>query len=48
MKKFIMILFIGLGVLSVTGCNTMQGLGQDVSKGGQALSASADNVKSQM
>ncbi|WP_051532197.1 entericidin A/B family lipoprotein [Brackiella oedipodis] len=34
--------FAVIGLLAVAGCNTMEGVGHDISKGGQALSNSAE------
>lgn len=31
-----------LVVLSVTGCNTMRGVGKDIKKGGEAIEKAAD------
>ena len=45
MHRFI--LFTGLVALSLmaSGCNTMEGFGQDVQKGGQNIEKSADDHK---
>lgn len=32
-------------LLALAACNTMEGLGQDVQKGGQALENTADDAK---
>ncbi len=37
MKKLIAILFFGLAVFSLTGCNTLKGAGQDIENAGQKL-----------
>lgn len=34
-----------IAALSIAGCNTMQGLGEDIKKGGSALSETAEDVK---
>jgi len=53
MKKQIITILISMtciiGIaIAVTGCNTMAGVGQDISAGGKALSKGADNTKSDM
>jgi entericidin B len=35
-------------LLGLAACNTMEGLGQDVKSGGQALERSAQDVKQKM
>ena len=37
MKKTGVILGLLLAVLSLTACNTVQGIGKDIEKGGQAI-----------
>jgi predicted small secreted protein len=32
-------------IIVVTGCNTMEGVGKDIKKGGQAIEDSADKHK---
>lgn len=42
----IMFVFIWIaGSLLLTGCNTMEGLGKDIQKGGEKLERSADKNK---
>lgn len=44
MKKFVALLaLLMIGVL--TGCNTMQGLGKDIERGGEKLQNSSKNVQ---
>jgi predicted small secreted protein len=44
MKKFVALLaLLMIGVL--TGCNTMQGLGKDIERGGEKLQDSSKNVQ---
>ncbi len=44
MKKFVALLaLLMIGVLS--GCNTMQGLGKDIERGGEKLQDSAKNAR---
>jgi predicted small secreted protein len=38
-------LFLIAGAATLSGCNTMRGLGQDTSAAGRALSNSAEEVK---
>ncbi len=44
MKKLTAILMLAVGVLLV-GCNTMSGLGKDVSKAGDKIENKADKEK---
>ena len=37
MKKFAVIVMLMAGVLALSACNTMKGLGQDIEKGGEAI-----------
>lgn len=46
MKKAIMLLGTLLVALSLSGCNTIKGMGEDVSAGGKAMSKSAEHVQS--
>ena len=39
------VLFIVLGALLLAGCNTIQGVGKDVSQAGSAVSTGAQKVK---
>lgn len=39
-RRFLMFALVG-GSLSLAGCNTMQGLGQDIGSAGQALETAA-------
>lgn len=41
-KKAAIALLAGLIVLSVTGCNTVRGVGKDLKKGGEAIEKAAD------
>ena len=41
MTRFIAFLLL-VGTVSLTACNTVSGAGQDISKGGQAISNSAE------
>jgi len=41
MKKFTRVLFVILSVLSLLACNTIQGVGKDIEKGGQAIERAA-------
>jgi len=39
---------VAVGVVSMTGCNTVSGAGKDIQSGGHAISRSANNVQSDM
>ncbi|HEX4857879.1 MAG TPA: entericidin A/B family lipoprotein [Usitatibacteraceae bacterium] len=43
MKSLITFLLVAF---SLTGCNTMQGLGKDIKKGGEAIEKAAEKAKS--
>ncbi|HEY4295781.1 MAG TPA: entericidin A/B family lipoprotein [Paraburkholderia sp.] len=45
MTRLIALLLIAGSVAALSGCNTMAGAGQDISKGGNALSNSAEKAK---
>ncbi|MDO4705683.1 entericidin A/B family lipoprotein [Allofranklinella schreckenbergeri] len=45
MKTIASALFASLLALAVTGCNTVQGVGQDVQKGGAAIERAAEKAK---
>jgi entericidin A len=46
MLKFAMLIMIGVGVIGLSACNTMQGLGKDVSKLGDKIENKAEEKKS--
>lgn len=41
MKKTFALLIATLGLVALTGCNTVAGIGKDVQKGGQVLQDAA-------
>ncbi|MBK7421634.1 MAG: entericidin A/B family lipoprotein [Propionivibrio sp.] len=41
MKKLIFVLLVVVQGISLSACNTVQGVGKDISKGGQAIENSA-------
>lgn len=41
-------LLVVLAALSLGACNTMEGLGEDIEKGGENLSESAEETKEKM
>jgi predicted small secreted protein len=45
MRLFIIILGLGFIASLATACNTMEGAGQDIQKGGESLERSADKHK---
>ncbi len=45
MIRSILALFVMAGVLTMTGCNTMRGAGQDVSAAGDKIENSAEKHK---
>ncbi|NDV11733.1 MULTISPECIES: entericidin A/B family lipoprotein [Crenobacter] len=42
------IMLVLMGTLLLSACNTMAGMGQDVSAAGSAVSNAADDVKAKM
>lgn len=40
-KRAIVMTLISMGLLAVTGCNTIEGVGRDVSSAGKAVSDAA-------
>jgi len=45
MKKIISVLSILMFAFSLSACNTMQGLGKDVERGGEKVQGAADRAK---
>ncbi|MFZ5557996.1 MAG: entericidin A/B family lipoprotein [Pseudomonadota bacterium] len=43
--KLLLVLAVLAGAVSVTACNTVEGLGQDIEKGGEALQREAEQNK---
>lgn len=48
MKKIIMAIISAVFIFSVTGCNTVKGVGQDVSKVGQGIDHAAQDVSNKL
>jgi len=48
MLKTILSLLTLAGFLMLAGCNTVQGLGQDIKSGGEAVSDGAEKVKKKL
>lgn len=46
MKNKVLLATSLLFSLLLMGCNTMEGLGQDIEKGGEAIKEAANNAKS--
>lgn len=45
MKTFLALIAAALAVAVLAGCNTMEGIGKDVKKGGEAIEKAADRNK---
>lgn len=45
MTKYKMLGALGFACISMFGCNTMRGMGQDVQEGGQMLQGAADDLR---
>jgi len=43
--KALLIALLGMSVLSLTACNTVEGAGKDVKAGGQAIENTAKDAK---
>ncbi|MCB1932254.1 entericidin A/B family lipoprotein [Accumulibacter sp.] len=41
MKSVMLIVMMTIGAVSLAACNTVQGIGKDVAKGGQAIEKAA-------
>ena len=39
--RYVIALFALMGVVSLSACNTIEGLGQDIKKGGEAIERAA-------
>lgn len=46
MKKILVSLFLCVTAMFLAGCNTMEGVGKDIKKGGEAIEKAADKAKS--
>jgi entericidin B len=47
MRKSVIVVFLGLlSALVMSGCNTVEGIGKDVKKGGEAIEKAAEKAKS--
>lgn len=42
MKKLLILMAVVMSVFSVTACNTMQGAGEDIERGGEKIQDAAD------
>lgn len=45
MNKMIAVLFMLVSVVALSACNTMEGAGKDIQKGGEKLENAADKNK---
>jgi predicted small secreted protein len=45
MKKLFILIALGASFLVLTGCNTVQGMGKDISKAGDAIEGAAKKSK---
>jgi predicted small secreted protein len=45
MKPLLSVLLIAAALLSLSACNTVAGMGQDLKAGGQAITNAADQAK---
>jgi predicted small secreted protein len=45
MKSMIRILFAVLAVAALSACNTIEGVGKDIKKGGEAIEKAAEKSK---
>lgn len=42
MKKLMMLLLLGMFAVTLTACNTVEGVGEDIEAGGEAIQDAAD------
>jgi predicted small secreted protein len=47
-KAVLLVVALSYSGLALTACNTMEGLGQDVERGGEKLQGAADSTKKKM
>lgn len=45
MKRIVYAVLLAVGLMGLSGCNTMSGLGEDIQRGGQKLEDSAERKK---
>jgi entericidin B len=45
MKKVLRIFALVSVVVAIAGCNTIEGMGKDIKKGGEAIEKAADKAK---
>ena len=45
MKQILRVLTASLFLVAATGCNTIEGVGKDIKKGGEAIEKAADKAK---
>ena len=45
MKQILRVLIASLFVVAAAGCNTIEGVGKDIKKGGEAIEKAADKAK---
>lgn len=45
MKRFALLIPAALALIALSACNTMEGMGQDIQKGGKKLEEKADENK---
>ncbi|MFA6179108.1 MAG: entericidin A/B family lipoprotein [Methylophilaceae bacterium] len=45
MNRILAVVLLVAGVLALTACNTMEGVGKDVQKGGEKIENAADKNK---
>jgi entericidin B len=48
MLKKLIFLFVALAAVSLTACNTIQGAGKDIERGGEHVQDAAKDVKQKM
>jgi entericidin B len=45
MKRIVYAVLLAMGLMGLSACNTMSGLGEDIQRGGQKLEDSAERKK---
>lgn len=48
MKRFIAIVLTGLFAFGIAGCNTIEGVGKDIKKGGEVIEKTAEKTAEKM
>jgi entericidin B len=45
MKRFILVMLMAFAALSLSACNTVEGMGKDIKKAGESIEKAGENGK---